>query len=45
MEAVSYYLSEEVVANDPKGIGALLLASAELAKIETVPTPTHQRHR
>lgn len=40
-----YYLSEKVVANDPKGIGAFLLASAELAKLQTVPTPTPQRPR
>ena len=41
----SYYLSEKVVTNDPKGIGAFLLASAELAKIRTMPTPARQRHR
>lgn len=28
-----YYLSEKVVTNDPKGIGAFLLASGELAKL------------
>lgn len=28
-----YYLSEKVVTNDPKGIGAFLLASGELAKM------------
>ena len=41
----SYYLSEKVVTNDPKGIGAFLLASAELAKIQNVSAPTHQHHR
>lgn len=28
-----YYLSEKVVSNDPKGVGAFLLASAELARL------------
>lgn len=31
-----YYLSEKVVANDPKGIGAFLLASSEMEIVPTV---------
>jgi unsaturated rhamnogalacturonyl hydrolase len=27
-----YYLSEKVVTNDPKGVGALLLAATEMAR-------------
>ncbi|MCL6524048.1 MAG: glycoside hydrolase family 88 protein [Thermoflavifilum sp.] len=29
----AYYLSEKVVSNDPKGVGAFLLASVEMAKL------------
>lgn len=39
-----YYLSEKVVANDPKGIGAFLLASAELAKIRAAPPSSAATH-
>jgi len=33
-----YYMSEPVIVNDPKGIGAFLLASAEMEKLPTLST-------
>jgi unsaturated rhamnogalacturonyl hydrolase len=33
-----YYMSEPVIANDPKGIGAFLLASTEMEKLATLST-------
>ena len=33
-----YYLSEKVVTNDPKGVGAFLLASNEIEIAKTLPT-------
>ncbi|MGH2552473.1 MAG: glycoside hydrolase family 88/105 protein, partial [Chitinophagaceae bacterium] len=33
-----YYMSEPVIVNDPKGIGALLLASNEMEMHKTLPT-------
>jgi len=33
-----YYMSEPVIANDPKGIGAFLLASTEMEKLPTLST-------
>jgi len=33
-----YYMSEPVIANDPKGIGAFLLASTEMEKLTTLST-------
>jgi len=34
-----YYLSEKVVTNDPKGIGALLLAATEMENAVTINRP------
>jgi unsaturated rhamnogalacturonyl hydrolase len=33
-----YYLSEPVVANDPKGVGALMMATAEYLRSATAPS-------
>ena len=33
-----YYMSEPVIVNDPKGVGAFLLASTELEKLPTLST-------
>lgn len=33
-----YYMSEPVIVNDPKGVGAFLLASTEMEKLPTLPT-------
>ena len=33
-----YYMSEPVIANDPKGVGAFLLASTEMEKLSTLST-------
>jgi len=33
-----YYMSEPVIVNDPKGVGAFLLASAEMEKLTTLST-------
>lgn len=35
-----YYMSEPVIVNDPKGIGAFLLASTEMEKLPTLSTAT-----
>ncbi len=40
----AYYLREKVVDNDPKGIGAYLLAGSEMDQADTVPTgPIHAK--
>jgi unsaturated rhamnogalacturonyl hydrolase len=33
----SYYVSQEVISNDPKGVGAFLMASTEMEAAPTVP--------
>ena len=38
-----YYLSEKVVTNDPKGVGAFLLASAEMERPRVKPSAKSRR--
>lgn len=43
----AYYLSEKVVDNDPKGVGAYLLAASEMEQADTKQEPprrTYKRH-
>jgi len=38
-----YYMSEPVIVNDPKGVGAFLLASTEMEKLPTLSTANGKR--